>query len=227
YRADRPPRVMQNANYLSALERAGAVPLPIPPFADHDKVLELASRCDALLLPGGKDVDPSSYGQPLDPRCGVEALPELDAVELRLAEWAVAGDVPLLGVCRGLQILNVALGGSLWQDLDVETGTGGHRADGDDPAVTTTRHLVDVVAGTSLGRLLREPCIEVNSRHHQAVRELGTGLRVSARAGDGVVEEFELPEHRFALAVQWHPEEMSDWHADRLFDALVHAAGRG
>jgi gamma-glutamyl-gamma-aminobutyrate hydrolase PuuD len=224
-RANRPERIMQSAAYARALERAGLVVLPIPPTAGPAGARALLARCDGLCLPGGPDVSPARYGQAVDPDCEVVALPSSDDLELDLAAAALDRELPVLGICRGLQVLNTARGGTLWQDLAHQAGAGGHRGPGDDSGPggdATSVHPVDLVPGTRLAALLGRR-ITVNSRHHQAVRELGAGLRAAAHAPDGVVEAVELVDRPFALAVQWHPEEWDAESSRTLFAALARA----
>jgi putative glutamine amidotransferase len=217
-----PPRYVQNRRYIEGLTAAGAVPLGIPPLAGERTLRALYDRCDALLLPGGPDVEPSRYAEEVRADCHVETAPELDAAELPLTRWALDDGRPILAICRGLQVLNVALGGTLWQDVVVQhAGQDGH--DSEDRAALV--HDVAVVPGTLLHRVVGADRLRVNSVHHQAVRELGRGLVVSARAGDGLVEGAELPD-RPVLGVQCHPEELAGgeaWAA-ALFGWLAAAA---
>jgi putative glutamine amidotransferase len=192
-------------DYLRAVESAGGVPLVLAPGRPGDAP-EVLARVDALLLSGGSDVDPALYGAAPHPKLG-RVLRERDNFELALAREALARDLPLLGVCRGHQVLNVALGGTLVQDI---------------PSVSLS-------AGTRLAALLGRERVGVNSSHHQAIDVLGTGLRVSALADDGLIEAVELESRRFVLGVQWHPEAF--WSRREgfqpLFEALVQAGGRG
>jgi putative glutamine amidotransferase len=210
---------MQKRAYIGALIDAGCVPLPIPP-GPPDRIRILYEFCDGLLLGGGKDIDPRAYGRsPVTPYED-ECQPDLDQLELTLVRWAQQDRRPLLGICRGAQVLNVALGGTLWQDLTAQTGLAGHGGDGADPS---PGHDVRIESGSRLLGILGRRQVSVNSRHHQAIRELGDGLRVSARAPDGVVEAIESSGGWFAVAVQWHPEEMLTGadHAAALFAALA------
>ena len=222
--AGRPARLVQNRAYFEAIEGAGAVPLPLPLIADLDRVRVLYERCDAVCLPGGPDVHPEVYGEEVREDCALdEPQHDLDSVEMAVTRWATAEDLPVLAVCRGVQVLNVALGGTLWQDLNTQAVTARmHRQEPRD----SIAHSVEVVPGTLLHRVVDADRIDVNSLHHQAVRELGEGLVIGGRSDDGVVEAVELPDRRFLLGVQWHPEELVGAHASarRLFDALVAAA---
>ena len=198
------------AGYHRLVQRAGGCPVLLPPDAP-ERAAELAARLDGLVLSGGPDVAPVRYGADPQPQCGPPS-PERDAWELALAEAALAARLPLLGICRGMQLLNVALGGTLLQHLD------GHRGE---PGVFDS-HPVRAVSGTALARVLPEP-VSVPTYHHQAVDTLGRDLLPNAYAPDGTVEGLELPpaRHPFALAVQWHPEEGDD---TRVMRALVDAA---
>lgn len=201
-----PPRYVQNTRYVDGLSAAGAVPLGIPPIGDAAALRALYDRCDALLLPGGPDVEPARYGQATLPGANVSTAPELDEAELRLARWALDDARPLLAICRGMQVLNVALGGTLWQDIEVQQAAPTrHNHEQRDAEV----HDVDVLPGTLLREVLGADRLRWNSLHHQAVREVGAGLVVDARAEDGLVEGLELPGHPL-LAVQCHPEELVD-----------------
>ncbi len=166
--------------------------------------------------------DPARYGAAPHPlAAGID--PARDEAELALARWAVADGRPLFGICRGAQVLNVALGGTLYGDVSDHPGALRHTYDR--PAERP--HPVQVAEGSRLAELLGVPVLDVNSLHHQAVRAVAPGLRVAARAPDGLVEALELPAHPFALAVQWHPESLPDApEMQRLFAGLVAAAGR-
>jgi putative glutamine amidotransferase len=200
--------------YLRAIEAAGGMPVVLPPLGDAEALTE---RLDGICLSGGPDLDPAAYGAPdrhveLGP-----TEPSLDAFELALAEAADARGMPLLGICRGAQALNVARGGTLHQHVP------GHRQA--EPATATT-HTVHVDEGTALAGLVGMRPLRVNSFHHQAVDRLGRGLRAVAHAADGIVEAIEAPGTRFVLGVQWHAEGLlHDPRHRMLFESLVSAAG--
>ncbi|KRD16159.1 MULTISPECIES: gamma-glutamyl-gamma-aminobutyrate hydrolase family protein [unclassified Streptomyces] len=198
------------AAYPRLVQRAGGLAVMLPPDAPEHAAAAVA-RLDGLVIAGGPDVDPARYGAERDPRTGPPA-PERDAWELALIEAALAADVPLLGICRGMQLLNVALGGTLIQHLD------GHaEAEG-----VFGGHPVEAVPGSLYGGIVDARAL-VPTYHHQAVDRLGTGLVPSAHAVDGTVEAVELPSAGWVLGVQWHPEMGEDV---RVVRALVTAASR-
>jgi putative glutamine amidotransferase len=192
------PVALMGWSYVSAVQRAGGLVVLLPPddAADPDEVLALI---DGLLLVGGTDVDPASYGAERE-AATTHTTPARDTFEVALARRALELDMPLLGICRGLQVMNVAAGGTLTQDvenIELHRHTPGVFGD----------HEVDVDAGTLAARAAGEQRHAVKSHHHQGIGRIGAGLVVSARADDGEVEALELPGKRFALGVLWHPEE--------------------
>lgn len=220
-------RQVINTGYLEAVIAAGGAPIVLPPQPDPERLLDLV---DGLLVTGGGDIDPVVYGEStIHPTTyGIDA--ERDTFERALARAAIARDLPLLGICRGLQVLNVTLGGTLIQDIDDQLGpasTIGHRQQNRQIPADEIGHQVTIEPGTALARLYdNRPDLGVNSFHHQAIRDLGPGLVASARAADGTIEAVELPSRRFVLAVQWHPELMFERHATALvpFRGLIAAA---
>lgn len=219
---NQPPRIGQNEAYIRALIRAGAAPFLIPPLTGSSLLHRLYEQLDGLLLPGGVDVDPAHYGEPRHEKCG-PSCPEQDQAELSLARCAVADQVPLLAICRGIQVLNVALGGSLYQDIQAQVpGAEKHDLYPDQPRDYLS-HPVTVTPGTRLARILGVSSLPVNSMHHQAIKGVAPGLVVTACAPDGIIEAIEVRDHPFVVAVQWHPEELIDGslHAFRLFEAFV------
>jgi putative glutamine amidotransferase len=218
------PRAGQNQSYVRALVRAGAAPLLIPSLTDETLLRTVYERLDGLLLAGGVDVHPARYGEPIHEKCG-SISPDRDEAELALARWAMDDGLPLLAICRGIQMLNVALGGSLYQDIQAQV-PGAERHDWY-PGYPRDHlpHTVAVTSHTRLAHLLDTTSVPVNSLHHQALKDLAPALTVTARAPDGIVEAVEAGAHPFAVAVQWHPEELAehDVHAQRLFDALAEA----
>ncbi len=208
--------------YVRSVEQSGSVPVVLPPVSPDD-VPALLDRLDGVLLSGGVDVDPALYGQEPHPRLG-RVNRRRDDFELALVREALRRDVPLLAICRGHQVLNVATGGTLVQDIaSLVEGHADHDARG---PRWRRAHRVDVTAPSRLRDIVGQDALSVNSIHHQAVGRLGDDLVVSARCPeDGVIEGLERPASRFVVAVQWHPE--SFWNrADsfqRLFDAHAEA----
>lgn len=205
------------AVYFEGVTRAGGVATLLPPQpVDADIAERVLDGLDGLVITGGKDVDPAAYGQQPHPATD-EPGRQRDAWEFALLRGALRRALPVLGICRGAQVLNVALGGTLHQHLPDVIGHSGHRAGN---AVFTTL-TVRTVGGTRLAGLLGESA-DVRCYHHQAIADVGDGLIVSAWDVDGVIEALELPGDDFVLAVQWHPEESLD--DLRLFTAIVDAA---
>ena len=195
-----------NRSYVHALEAAGGVPVLIPMLNDFTALDPLLARLDGLLLPGGVDVQPCHYGEEKH-SLTEEADPQLDQFELSLTSWALKEDVPILGICRGMQVINVALGGSLYQDLS-DQYPGCIRHSQRDLPRTHLSHQIIVEPGSQVEGLLGTQELWVNSLHHQAVKAPGKGVHISGRARDGVAELLEVPGHRFVIAVQSHPEEI-------------------
>lgn len=197
------------ADYVRAVVAAGGAPLLVPPGAPVAETLDVV---DGLVFSGGSDLDPSLYGAKAHPET-VGFIRERDDFELELMREALERDVPVLAICRGSQVLNVALGGDLEQHVPDRVGTELHR---EVPGVFSD-HDVDVLPGTRLGSILGDRH-DVKSHHHQGFGRLGTGLREAARAPDGTLEALEAPARRFTLGVLWHPEAGED---RALFEALV------
>ena len=219
---DRPERVALNAAYLRAIEEAGAIPWLVPPGASTDTVRATIDRCDGLMLTGGADISPARYGEPLDGSTGISE--PRDAMEFTALAYALGRGIPLLAICRGLQVLNVALGGSLWQDLPSQRPSNIAHRQPEDRHIAT--HQVRVGPTSKLAAALGATDITTNSMHHQGINRLGEGLCPTAWTADSLIEGIELPNHPFALGVQWHPEELTPTHehARRLFAAFLEAA---
>lgn len=205
--------------YVESLKRAGAIPLIVPPQPEN--VEALLGQIDGVVLAGGFDCDPAEYGE--EPHPTVEPMDvRRQSNDLTLARLAHERGVPTFGICLGLQVMNVAAGGTLIQDIPSQhEGSIEHSSEPDD----RLRHDIDIHDGTRLAEILGAGRRNVNSSHHQAVREPGQSLRVTALATDGVIEGLEDPNHPFFLGVQWHPEDMAgEESATRLFAAFVQAA---
>jgi putative glutamine amidotransferase len=199
--------------YLDTVAAAGGNPVLLPPLGYAD-----VSFLDGLVIAGGADVDPARYGQPAHPET-LGLRPDRDETEFALVRSALAAGLPLIGVCRGMQVLNVVLGGTLTQHVPDVTGTSTHR-----PMVGKFgRTEVHMEPGSAVAAILGGPST-VSCSHHQAVDRLGDGLTITARSADGVVEAVELAGADFALGVQWHPEQDAEV---RLFKALVARTGNG
>jgi len=222
------PRVWLNAAYVRAIEDAGLVPLVVPPLANPERAVALLDLADGLLLTGGEDVAPWRYGAATRPECNPPHEAR-DATELALALAARERRLPTLAICRGIQLLNVALGGTLVQDLPSARPDAMNHDPGSSRA--SRSHAIEADAGSRIALALGETRLAVNSFHHQAVDRAAPALRVTARAPDGVVEGVETHEDDpwWALGVQWHPEELTgdehDW--DRgLFRAFAERVAR-
>lgn len=210
----------QVGDYCRSLALAGGAPVLIPLELDERAYQVIYERLDGLLFPGGVDVAPHLYGQEPHPQLGhVDAA--LDRTELLLARLALAGCIPVLGICRGIQLLNVAAGGSLYQDIPAQIPQALPHA----CPFTSPAHRVDVEPQTRLADALDASSCWTNSRHHQAIKDAAPGFRVVAHASDGLIEGIEIPDAPFFIAVQWHPENMAptDPQMLGLFKAFVHA----
>ena len=208
-----------------AIARAGGLPVFIPTGLDESTLRALYERLDAVLLPGGPDVDPSYYGAIRHPMT-IEIDDPRDELELTVARWALRDDLPTFGICRGHQVLNVALGGTLVQDIPSEVETEINHSLPDGLPRTTRTHEVSIDNHSRLAQIMGTSQIQVNSLHHQSVEKAAPGVNVTAYAPDGVVEALEVPDHHFYLSVQWHPEDLYDGDEAmmRLFTAFVQAA---
>lgn len=212
-------RAFSYTTYVEAVTRAGGIPLLIPPVGDA--AAEVLQRVDGVVLTGGADCDPAIYGE--EPHPSVVRMDERrQSSDLAIARAAAASGLPILGICLGMQMVCVARGGTLIQDLpSVDPALARHKANGPEPS----RHPVEVRGGTRLAAILGAGAHEVNSTHHQAIRSPGDGLSVTATAPDGVIEAIEESSDRFQMGVQWHPEQMGGEKAgDAIFEALVEAA---
>lgn len=224
-----PQSVVMNQRYYQATAAADAAPVLIPLLDDVDALRTIYDRVDGILIPGGVDLDPSTFGETPHEKLG-RIDPARDRVELQLVMWAVEDRKPLLGLCRGLQVINVALGGTLYQDLEAEYPDAikhdyfpnyGFERD-------YLAHEVALSSGSRLQHAMAESRIPVNSMHHQGIKALGRGLAASATAPDGLIEAAEGVGDSFLVGVQWHPEvfDATDPHTEHLFSEFI-AASRG
>lgn len=222
-----PHSVVMNQRYVEAAAAAGGTPVLVPLLDDERVLRDVYDACQGILIPGGVDMDPATYGEAPHEKLG-NVDPARDRVELRLARWAMADRKPLLGLCRGLQVINVAAGGSLYQDIEAQL-PGAIRHDYFPTYGFTRDHLaheVTVSFSSRLRTLVDAERVPVNSMHHQGVKRLGSGLVPCAHAADGLVEAVESPNGQFLVGVQWHPEvfDAEDPHTRGLFRGFVEAA---
>lgn len=220
------PRVFLLQTYFNAISRAGGIPLLLNPHMSEAAIEQCMDALDGLLLAGGGDVDPRHFGQEPVKEIG-EIIPIRDQLEFALIKAADSRrPMPILGICRGLQVLNVAAGGSLYQDLPTQypAKAAPLLSHSQDDSVNATAHSVQLETDSRLHSLLGAERLEVNSMHHQAVDRPGSGYRVVAHSEDGVAEAIEHTGHPFRLAVQWHPERMTDAASLRLFQGFIDSA---
>jgi putative glutamine amidotransferase len=223
-----PQSDVMNQRYYITIALAGGAPVLIPLLDDEPEALEGAyEACDGILIPGGVDMDPANFAEEPHERLG-RTDPARDRVEMQVTRWAVRDRKPLLGLCRGLQVINVTLGGTLHQDLEAQYPDA-IRHDYFPTHGFERSHLahdVDLRRGSRLRRLMELDRIRVNSMHHQGIKALATTLTASAVAPDGLIEGVESVDDHFLVGVQWHPEvfEMTDPHTRHLFRAFIEAA---
>jgi putative glutamine amidotransferase len=219
------PLVLLQQSYVKAIMQAGGVPVLIPSLIAEDGWDALYARLNGILFSGGGDIGlEHSPGHP-HPRID-DVDPERDLIELKMLNTAAADGKPFLGICRGCQVMNVALGGTLYTHIpDQLPNALDHSYPGNMRTVLV--HQVKIEEGTYVAEIFGEPIIKVNSLHHQGLKEIAPSLRVAGHAPDGLVEAIELPDHPFGLAVQWHPEWLTDQEGTRnLFRKFVEAAGK-
>lgn len=222
HQRENPDRYYVNNAYIQAIITAGGLPVLIP-YQPKEQLREIINQIDGLVLPGGVDLDPNRYGQSPKIECG-DIDPHWDDLDLNAAGFALERDIPLLAICRGIQVLNVALGGSLVQDIPTQI-TDPIKHSQEAPRWYAT-HDITIQSGSMLGEIWGTAPARVNSYHHQSVGALGKGLRIVATASDGVIEAVESGKHRFVLGVQWHPELMVEQYpvARRIFSQFIKAS---
>jgi putative glutamine amidotransferase len=208
----------------AAIHQAGGLPVLIPAGLDEASLREIYDRLDGVMLPGGGDIAPENYGMDDHPTLA-EVNQERDAAEIAMARWSMEDDRPVFGICRGIQVLNVALGGTLTRDIPSMLDTAlKHDIPRSQPR-STRLHTIDIQPETKLSQILGDTGFLVNSLHHQAIASVPSGAVISAHAPDGIIEGIEFPHKHFALAVQWHPEDLTDDARMRqLFRAFVDAS---
>lgn len=213
------------SNYLEAVEQAGGAPVMLP-LTKNTAVLEaVLSQCSGILFTGGHDIDPVLYGQDMIPQCG-ELSPLRDMMEGWMLNWVLEREIPVLAICRGMQLLNVHLGGTLYQDLSTQRKKVFNHSQ--EPPYDTVVHTVLVAKDSFLSRFTGWGAIQVNSLHHQAVDRVAPGVIVEACSTDGVVEAIRLPTKPFVLGVQWHPEFNTDQQkaSAEIFKGFVSACSK-
>lgn len=210
-------------NYPEFVEKAGGVPVLLPNFDSAPYLDALTSRLDGLILTGGQDVDPRRYGQ--EATSGLDTLPERDAFELGLLARFIGTGKPIFGICRGMQLFNVYLGGTLHQDIG-DAGISEREHSSVVSRDYSLRHKVHLTPGSRIAEIMGRTEATVNSYHHQVVNRVARGLDVTALSEDGLIEGLESATHPFLLGVQWHPEKMAGENEEEmdLFHALVRAA---
>ena len=205
--------------YYEALEQQDGLPIGIPATERLSTVEQYCRMINGLFLIGGEDINPSLYGEELDPLCK-PLMPRRDQFECQLINACYRRQIPIFGICRGLQIMNVAFGGTLYQDLSQMPGIANHEQVGE--LDYSTRHQVEIIPGTTLHHILGADRVETNTGHHQGIKQLANGLTVSAKTADGVIEAIEG--NGFTIAVQWHPEAWScDPYSRKLFAGFCEA----
>ena len=219
------PTIMLMQSYVNAVIQAGGIPVLIPSLIPEDGWEAVYSRLDGLLFSGGGDIGLEHLPGEPHPRIDDIDLAR-DAIELNLVLAAASDGKPFLGICRGCQVINVALGGTLYTHIpDQLSNALDHAYPGNKRTVLV--HEVKIEEGTRVAEIYAEPIIKVNSLHHQGLKDIPSSLRVAGHAPDGLIEAIELPDHPFGLAVQWHPEWLTDQESTRnLFRKFVEAAGQ-
>ncbi|MDP6393834.1 MAG: gamma-glutamyl-gamma-aminobutyrate hydrolase family protein [Desulfobacterales bacterium] len=220
-----PGRFMDYAfdEYSSVVHHCGGAPILIPTAQNHESLQSICERLNGVILTGGPDIDPHFYGE--EPLSGLGEIDEaIDLTELAVVKIALKKDLPILGICRGLQVLNVSEGGTLYQDIPSQVKESINHLQKKDKSVNA--HYVRIDENTGLHLIFKRKKIQVNSRHHQAIKDLASSLIVTAWAQDGLIEAVENPSRTFVIGVQWHPE--GTWKKDafskKLFHSLIRAS---
>ena len=218
--------VVLRHTYVEAIARAGGAPMLIPSGLSEEAWRALYERLDGVLFSGGGDIAPERFdGEPHESIIAVDE--DRDQIEFSLLEAVVSDGKPFLGICRGCQVVNVALGGTLYTDIATQMPNAIKHAYSSVTERSLLAHSVEVVAGSRLADIVGETKLAVNSLHHQGVKGIASALKPTAHAPDGLVEALELPEHPFGLAVQWHPEDLIDQPGSlKVFQAFVDACGK-
>ena len=215
-----------NSVYLRAIRNAGGIPMIFPLEVTEDDLRDLVTLTDGVLFTGGDDIHPFLYGEETDAKCGNVSQPR-DSMEMALVPLVMEFGKPIFGICRGIQVLNTAMGGTLYQDIPSQFKSELSIAHRQPFAYKVPSHTVDITPGTLLSRILGEEhaSIAVNSMHHQAIKDVAPGLEVCGYAPDKMIEAVYAPDYPFLLGVQWHPEHLTTSQPDaaKLFAAFVDA----
>ncbi|WP_019227440.1 gamma-glutamyl-gamma-aminobutyrate hydrolase family protein [Sedimentibacter sp. B4] len=201
--------------YMKGIERAGGIPVMLPLTSDEDMIASIAEIFDGFLFTGGHDVDPVLYGEVVEEYCG-KPCRERDVMEEVLFKHVLELDKPALGICRGLQLFNVLLGGNLYQDIIIQREPKSNIEHQQKPPYDKLVHSVKIEKDTILYGIIGKETIDVNSYHHQGIKQLSKQLKCAAKAEDGMIESVFMPDKRFVLAVQWHPEFIFNSDDDNL-----------
>jgi putative glutamine amidotransferase len=214
-------RAYVNNNYINSVARSGGVPVILPVVTDHKIIYRQVENIEGLVVSGGQDVNPLLYGEEPETKQGA-IFPERDEFDQILIKTTIEAGKPVLAICRGIQILNVAYGGTLYQDVSKKEGAFVKHEQAGGPSYAT--HTIQIEKGSLLETILGSEC-RTNSFHHQAIKDVAQGFKVTATAKDGIVEAIEKEGARFVLGVQFHPEMMAEKHENmlNLFKALIHA----
>ncbi len=217
-------RVWIGPNYLDAIQTAGGIPILLPLSIDKDELAVAAKICDGFLFTGGPDISPFRFQEETIQQCGV-VVPERDKMEEDLFSIAMESDKPILGICRGIQVLNVFLGGTLYQDISAQLVSDLQLAHSQSSGNSVLSHSVVIEKKSLLYPIISKEYIQVNSFHHQAIKDLAPSLKVAGVSPDSLIEAVYLPEKKFFLGVQWHPEHLfrSNEDAYNIFNAFVNA----
>ncbi|MDD4690222.1 MAG: gamma-glutamyl-gamma-aminobutyrate hydrolase family protein [Eubacteriales bacterium] len=210
------------ASYMDSVLCAGGVPVILPITSDDSVIENIINVCDGILVTGGHDIEPELYGEQIMDGCD-ELCPERDALDFRLTLMAINVDKPMLAVCRGMHMVNVVMGGTLYQDIPTQISTD---IEHNMPVVSDdVIHEVRIERGTPLMDILKEENIMVNSYHNQCVKKIGSGLEVSAVCPDGIIEGIFMPDKRYIHGLQWHPEKLAqnDKYSQRIIESFVKA----
>lgn len=216
--------VKARPTYMRALKAAGAIPVVMPLDASEEDLKQLSQDLDGFLFTGGPDVHPFLFGEETQAHCG-NVSPARDQMEISLLPMIMELQKPILGICRGIQILNIALGGNIWQDIPSQVTRDFPLAHSQPFSYDMPCHTVVLTEGSLLARISESSSIKVNSMHHQAVKDLAPGLIASAYSTDYLIEALEMPDYPFFIGVQWHPEYLweKNKEAFRLFQTFVKA----